>query len=118
MSPSKFNCRAKSDKETREPSYPDLQEMEARKESHSNTEEIYDVITDLPDEYLTAQNNTPTVGDSEDKAGSYEKLRNANQNMSEGYSYLNTLAANEYESNARKYENTKHITSNGETQMH
>ncbi|KAL3883430.1 hypothetical protein ACJMK2_029693 [Sinanodonta woodiana] len=110
--------RAKSHKETKETVLTESQEMESRKENHSNTEEIYDVITDLPDDYLTPQNSIPTVGDSDDRVGSYEKLRNANQNMSEGYSYLNTLTSNEHESNSRKYENTKHITPTGETNMH
>ncbi|KAL3883434.1 hypothetical protein ACJMK2_029697, partial [Sinanodonta woodiana] len=110
--------RAKYDKETREAAYAQLQEMEARKENYSNVEEIYDEITGLPDDYVTPQDITHAVDESEDGKGSYEKICNANTNMSEGYSYLNTLITNECELNAREQDETEQIASTEEKNIH
>ncbi|KAL3881897.1 hypothetical protein ACJMK2_028284, partial [Sinanodonta woodiana] len=90
-----FNCRDKYDKERKETAYEDMQEMEDQKETYSNIDEVYDQITDMSDDYLTAQKTTHTADKSEDGEGSYDKLGNAETNVSEGYVYLDTLTTAE-----------------------
>ncbi|KAL3881775.1 hypothetical protein ACJMK2_028169, partial [Sinanodonta woodiana] len=80
--------RAKYRKERQETAYEDMQEMEDQRETYSNVDEVYDQITDLSDDYLTAQMTTHTADKSADGQGSYYNLGNTEKNVSEGHAYF------------------------------
>ncbi|KAK3609843.1 hypothetical protein CHS0354_015029, partial [Potamilus streckersoni] len=94
--------RAQEEKERRDRAYAELQEMEKRKEYYG-TAEVYDAITDLPDDYSTIHDGVLTGDEPKDTEMNYVKHGNTQRNAPEGYSYQNKLGNNEYESEARKY---------------
>ncbi|KAK3609845.1 hypothetical protein CHS0354_015031 [Potamilus streckersoni] len=109
--------RAQKEKERRDRSYAELQEMEKRKEYYG-TVEVYDAINDLPDDYSTIHDSVLTGNEPKDSEMNYVKLGNTQKNAAEGYSYLNKLRNNEYESEAFKYFSKEQGTFTGEANIH
>ncbi|KAL3836001.1 hypothetical protein ACJMK2_021456 [Sinanodonta woodiana] len=77
--------------------YADLQEMEKRKEYYRTAEEVYDAITEVPDDYSTIHDSVTTGNESKDIETNYVKLSNTQKNALEGYSTLNKLRNDESE---------------------
>ncbi|KAL3835997.1 hypothetical protein ACJMK2_021452, partial [Sinanodonta woodiana] len=84
-------------KEMRDRAYADLQEMEKRKEYYGTAEEVYDAITEVPDDYSTIHDSVPTENEQKDNETNYVKLGNTHKNASEGYSSLNKFRNDESE---------------------